>query len=146
MTLVAAGADVDRTDEDGNTPLHVAASDNYAGDRIGALLDAGADPAARNAAGETPWELARDNKTLKDSDAYWRLNDLRFETPEQESRRSPARPQRQQGLGSVAPRAEQGPACEIPGCPTPAAVQSLGLNWCGSDVGFERRAFARRRS
>ena len=35
-----------------------------------------------NTAGDTPWDLARDNETLKDSDAYWRLNDLRFEARE----------------------------------------------------------------
>ena len=45
---------------------------------ITALLDAGADPKARNATGKTPWDHAKDNEALKGSDAYWRLNDARF--------------------------------------------------------------------
>ena len=32
--------------------------------------------------------------------------------------------------------------CEIPGYPTPRDVQSLGLNWCRSDVDFQVRVFA----
>ena len=35
-----------------------------------------------------------------------------------------------------------GPGCEVPGYPTPANVQSLGLNWCGPSVDFQKRAFA----
>ena len=66
----------DARDEDGNTLLHSAAElvsdfgDLHGGDAIGALLDAGANPAARNAAGETPWDLAKENEALKGSDAY----------------------------------------------------------------------------
>ena len=62
-----------------------------AGDAIDALLGAGANPTVRNAAGETPWDRARDNEALQQSDAYWRLNDARFEEPREESsRRSPS--------------------------------------------------------
>lgn len=32
--------------------------------------------------------------------------------------------------------------CEIPGYPTPRNIQSIGLSWCGSNVGFQRRALA----
>ncbi len=32
--------------------------------------------------------------------------------------------------------------CEIPGYPTPQNIQSIGVSWCRSNVGFQRRAFA----
>ena len=106
--LVAAGANVEARDEDGNTSLHVAASyvgervtdgehesRRHAGEATEALLDTGANPTAPNAAGETPWDLARDNEALRGSDGYWRLNDARFDDPVQESRRpSTAQPWR----------------------------------------------------
>ena len=43
------------------------------------LLDAGADATAVNEDGETPFDLAKDNEALVDTDAYWALNDARFE-------------------------------------------------------------------
>ena len=104
-SLVAAGANLDARDEDGNTPLHLASAwasriydiyapdgwpeswdDPHAGAAIEALLEAGADPALRNAEGRTPWELAEQNEALKGSDAYWRLNDAQYNVPRQESR------------------------------------------------------------
>ena len=62
----------------------------HGGDRIEALLDVGADPTAQNAEGRTPWDLADENDYLRGSDAYWRLNDARFNPPRQDSRRPPA--------------------------------------------------------
>ena len=50
--LLAAGADPNLADRNGNTPLHVAGSVN-AGDTLLVLLDAGALPMKRNAAGDT---------------------------------------------------------------------------------------------
>jgi len=50
--LLAAGADPGTADRTGNTPLHKAAMIN-AGDHVLALLDAGADPLAKNAQGAT---------------------------------------------------------------------------------------------
>ena len=41
-------------------------------------LEAGADPSARDKSGKSPWDYAKDNEALKGTDAYWRLNDLRF--------------------------------------------------------------------
>ena len=50
--LLAAGADPDRADRMGNTPLHVAGQINEPA-RALELLEAGADPMARNAQGVT---------------------------------------------------------------------------------------------
>ena len=149
-TLIVAGANLEARDEDGNTPLHLASAYStdtdlfvpHAGHALETLLDAGANATARNAAGQTPWDLARNNDALKGSNGYWRLNDARFNTPRQESRlQVPTPPGRPQAAPSSQQR-RAGPACEIPGYPTPADVQALSLNWCGSNVSFQRRVFA----
>ena len=150
--LVAAGANLEARDEDGNTPLHLAATYYYSdpdgilphfGHAIEALLDAGANANARNANGRTPWDLAEGNEAVQGSDGYWRLNDARFNTPRQDSRRrSPGTPpDRRQ---ATAPRSSRNEAraCEISGYPTPANFQTLGLNWCSSNVDIQVRAFA----
>ena len=46
---------------------------------IEALLDAGADPTLRDEDGKIPFDYAKDNEALKGTEAYWRLNDGRFE-------------------------------------------------------------------
>ena len=56
-------------------------SRDHAGPGHQALLDAGANAMARNAAGETPWDLAQANEALQGTDGYWRLNDARFGAP-----------------------------------------------------------------
>ena len=91
--LLAAGGSLEARNEDGNTPLHAAAAysrddEDHAGAAIEALLDAGANATARNARGETPWDVAAENEALKGSDAYWRLNDARFNAPEPDARRA----------------------------------------------------------
>ena len=118
--------------------------ERHAGGAIDALLDAGADPTVRNAAGETPWDRARDNEALQQSDAYWRLNDARFEEPREDSFRRPrSDPPGRPPAEPPRPRGEpEDPTCEIPGHPSPTDVQGLGLSWCGSNVGFQRRVFA----
>ena len=55
--LVSAGADVGQGDIDGNTPLHIAATEGITSVII-PLVDAGADPVARNNAGWTPMHRA----------------------------------------------------------------------------------------
>ncbi|MDC0431101.1 ankryin, partial [Paracoccaceae bacterium] len=45
---------------------------------IQALLDAGADAKAKNKKGETPWDLAQNNKDLKGTKGYWALNDAQY--------------------------------------------------------------------
>ena len=145
--LLAAGADANARARNGDTPLHrvtrAPASVDYATDAIDALLTAGADPAIPNADGQTPLDLAQENEFLQGSDAYWRMNDARFNAPPRpESRRptqsGPAPPR----FAASTPQGRQTRACEIPGYPTPGDVQSLGLNWCGPAVDFQLRAFA----
>ncbi len=105
--LLAADADVNARDERGRTPLHemlssaqlfdemlrdedwkpaeeatrrrFAAFINRTPSAIEALLDAGADPALRDEDGKVPFDYAKDNEALKGTEAYWRLNDGRFE-------------------------------------------------------------------
>ncbi|CAM9600222.1 unnamed protein product [Heterosigma akashiwo] len=56
--LLSAGADVNTTDTDGDTPLHVCETVEVAQ----VLLQAGANPAARNAEGKVPAENAIDDE------------------------------------------------------------------------------------
>ena len=124
--LLAAGANIEARDEDGNTPLHLAAEyqffpeatnqerNSIAEEAIEALLEGGANPNARNAAGRTPWDLAQENDRLRDSDAYWRLNDARYNTAPQGSRRPVSTPRGQRLAGAVS-RESLERACEIPG-------------------------------
>lgn len=79
--LIAGGADPNAKNEDGQTPLHVAASTSELDTEVivAELLDAGAIAKARDKDGKTPWDLAQGNGMLEGRDAYWRLNDGRFE-------------------------------------------------------------------
>ena len=77
---LAAGADIGARNENlGNMPLHVAATFNANPSVIVALIEGGADPGARNEDGKTPFDYAKNNEALKGTDAYWLLNDGRFE-------------------------------------------------------------------
>lgn len=78
QALVRLGADINARDEDGLTPLHLAASVNSNPQVVLVLLDLGADPKARTSYGKTAWDLIQENPKLKNTPAYWRLNDLRF--------------------------------------------------------------------
>jgi ankyrin repeat protein len=53
------GVDIDISDEDGNTPLHIALLNAHAGCAT-ALIEAGANMNAKNKAGRTPKDEARD--------------------------------------------------------------------------------------
>ena len=78
--LLDAGAGVNARVEDGYTPLHQAATRNENPEDIIVLIDAGADGTAVNDNGETPFDiLVQDNEALVGTDAYWALNDARFE-------------------------------------------------------------------
>lgn len=54
----SAGANLGARDEDGRTPLHLAAANNPAPSVIMALAEAGADPRAHDEVGNTPLHLA----------------------------------------------------------------------------------------
>ncbi len=168
--LLAAGIDPDVQDEDGDTPLHDAAgasltyTELHAGEAIEVLLDAGADATIRNAADRTPWDVAQENEALRGSDAYWRLNDARFDAPVPDARAAPAggqfpaaaEPRRAVQLPAAVESAETvagvasngdasatGGRCDIPDYPTPpGGVANLGLSWCPASVSIQRRAFA----
>ena len=148
VALLAAGAELMARDVRGQTPLHHAADSRWlrlAEDpsrAVDALLDAGADPLAEDEDGTTPWDLAQQNDKLNGSDAYWRMNDARFDTPKPNVRRgTTTQADRQQAATPPQPQ-RQGPGCEIPGYPTPANIQSLGVSWCGPSVDFQKRAYA----
>ena len=134
------------------------------GPAIEALLDAGANAMARNAAGETPWDLAQANEALQGADGYWRLNDARFDAPggggAGGSTTTPAgragatgRGQTVAGGGTTPPAGVGGAAapsqtigsggsCQIPGYPNPGDMTNLGLSSCPARVDFQVRAFA----
>lgn len=92
--LIEAGADPGTHDEIGATPLHAAALGSSNPAVIMALIEAGADPSARDIYGYTPFDYtngntpydpsifpdyAKGNEALRGTDAYWQLNEARFE-------------------------------------------------------------------
>ena len=67
--MLNAGADLNaRTEYGGDTPLHWATKFNNNPAVITALLDAGADLAVQDEEGKVPWDYAKENAALKDSD------------------------------------------------------------------------------
>ena len=45
---------------------------------ITALLKLGADPKAKDSSGKTALDYAKENEKLKNTDAFWKLNDASF--------------------------------------------------------------------
>ena len=78
-TLIAAGSDVSNRSDFGWTALMLAAESNENPTVVEVLLDAGADASATNGEDGTAFDLMKENEALVGTDAYWRLNDLRFE-------------------------------------------------------------------
>lgn len=79
--LLNSGIDANVKDENGNTPLHYAAINNYVL-LSQLLLDYGADPRIDNQAGQTPYGLAKlvRNEELEDLlNRYWETFDDRFQ-------------------------------------------------------------------
>ena len=72
--LAVKGVEVNARDKcRGQTPLHVAAVNTLTPAVIEALLDAGADAAARDLAGNTPWDYVKNRDGFKSTEAYQRL-------------------------------------------------------------------------
>ncbi len=83
--LVNAGADVNALGRNGQTPLHWAAELNQNPEVIMMLLKLGADGKIETWAvgsydrnSKTPFEFAKNNKAIKDTDAYWALSDAQY--------------------------------------------------------------------
>ncbi len=74
---LSAGADITARGNFGETPLHQAAEHGTA-ETVNALLDLGADIAARDAIDRIPFDFIEDDSALKGTDAYWRLHEGRF--------------------------------------------------------------------
>ena len=74
-----SGVNVEARNHAGATPLHLAASKSVFAAVLEVLLDAGADPAAKDEQGRFPWDYAKANPSIKGTDVYWHLNDARFE-------------------------------------------------------------------
>ena len=70
---LSAGEDPNKSDTKGLTALHRAARETSDPAVIEALLDAGANPRAYSIAGRLPWQFARKNDKIKESDAWQRL-------------------------------------------------------------------------
>ena len=75
---LSESADIGARTALGRTALHRAAAFGTP-ETVDLLLDARADARTRTGDGERPFDLARDNPDLKGTDAYWRLNDARFQ-------------------------------------------------------------------
>ena len=75
---ISQGADLEARDENGGTPLHMAAAFSKTPEVVKVLLAAGADPSARGDVGVIPVELVPDDSPLRGTDVYWRLNEGRY--------------------------------------------------------------------
>ena len=76
IMLANAGANINARNIKGQTPLHYAAR-FFKSETVLTLLELGAE-FATDIDGKTPWDFAQENPRLNNTDAYWKLNDLRF--------------------------------------------------------------------
>ena len=78
VACLGTGADVNARDELGSSPLQLAAMQNENPAVIEALIAAGAEITARNSDGKLPFDYAEENKAIKGTKVYWKLNEGRF--------------------------------------------------------------------
>ena len=77
--FIENGVDIEQREAITNkTPLILSAELNQNPEIIKVLMDAGADVIAQDRQGNSAWNLIQNNINLKNTDAYWRLNELRF--------------------------------------------------------------------
>lgn len=74
IALLEGGADLNCRDARDSTPLHAAAEQSNNPDIVLTLLDSGADTNLRDA-GKLPFDYAKDNASLKNSEALSRLRE-----------------------------------------------------------------------
>ena len=154
--LLTAGADIEAVDEDGRTPLYRATDENENPAVREALLAAGA--VERQRASEQGDGLGRGIAALIGGAAIAAAGAESGASPEavadavgqfaegvltgQPAGGASGTPFAGQAPTNTGGVSTSGPGCQIPGYPTPTNVQSLGLNWCESNVDFQKRAFA----
>ena len=78
LAAIKAGASLNERDNLGMTPLMWAAMNNTNPEVITALLKAGAKKKKKSLEGKTAFDYAKDNPNIKDTAAYWALNNARF--------------------------------------------------------------------
>ena len=75
LVLLQAGADINALDENGWSPLHLAAHNNKNHEVVLVLLSAGADASAKTNGGRTAFDLIQNNLALKDKPVFFILRD-----------------------------------------------------------------------
>ena len=77
-TLINGGANVNDQNHNGLTPLMIAAMNNLEPEVITILLKSGANGTQKSNEGKTAFDYAKDNESIKGTNAYWELNDAQY--------------------------------------------------------------------
>ncbi len=85
-TLLKKDANPNIRNDKGETPFHLIAKKEsiYLSEVIMNFLDAGGDVMARDESGKTPLDYALDNPYIKNTEAYWALQDIRWDLKDEE--------------------------------------------------------------
>ena len=78
QAVITAGAEVHAKEEDGQSPLMIAAQSNENPEVFTVLLNAGADGSLKDITEKTAFDYAKDNPYLKGTRQYWELNDAQY--------------------------------------------------------------------
>ena len=79
QTLIKNGADLNARNKDGLTPLHGAAANNTNPEMLQTLIKKGASIKATIKGIVTIWDLMERNYNLEKNEAYWELQDLKYQ-------------------------------------------------------------------